>query len=294
MGIRQSALQRLRKNSISAKDIASQAWCEKQMELYISTPMPETVAMKKGSAFHETQKSEVFVPLSVPPVTWPDKFYKSAYENYTSLSSLVEKGTCRELKVYGSINGFKISGQVDELRIDAGKVVVVEDKTVGNIANITEARLRPDKIQASLYRKLISDIRKKSYTMANFSSEYSIDNMSLSKEFIQGLESIGIKKELQSPKAIYQKMFEAMLSIPEISENLELRYFNNKTGELLSNIKITYDETMLSAWLQKSMAYWSGEREAEPVQESENWKCRRCRFFGKECTAWSGKIGNVM
>ncbi len=290
MGIRQSALQRLRKNSISAKEIASQAWCEKQMELYITTPMPQTFAMKKGTDFHEVQKSAVFVPLSVPPSTWPDRLYKTAYENYTSLSSLAEKGFCRELKLYGSINGFKVSGQLDELRIENGKVVVVEDKTVKGADSISEARLRPDKIQASLYKKLLEDIRQERYTMANFSSSYSIDNMPISKEFAEGLESIGIKKELQTTKEMYRKMFDAMLNIPEISESVEIRYFARETKELVSNVKVTYDEPMLSSWLKDSMLYWSGEREAKPVAESEKWKCNSCRFFGKECTAWSGKV----
>ena len=83
--------------------------------------------MKKGSDFHETQKSEVFIPLTVPPVTWPDRFYKSAYENYTSLSSLVEKGVCRELKVYGKKIAIFSDSQNYRLMLEAKMLGVLDN-----------------------------------------------------------------------------------------------------------------------------------------------------------------------
>lgn len=286
MGIRQSALQRLRRSSISAKDIANQAWCEKQMELYILTPMPQTAAMEKGAAFHETKKIEVFVPLAVEPTSWPDRFYKTAYENYRSLSSLKEKGFCRELKLYGSIHGFKISGQLDELRMEKESVMVVEDKTVVNSNGYSNARTKADTIQVSIYRKLLDDVKKGSYTFDNFASAYSIENMSMSQQFMDGLESIGVKKELQTIRGIYKKMFEEILAMPELSDVLEIRYFDRNTKRMVSDMKVNYDQQGLNDWLRYSMQYWSGEREAQPVPESEIWKCKICRFFGKECTVW--------
>jgi hypothetical protein len=289
MGIRQSALQRLKRNSISVKDIASQAWCEKQMELYILTPMPQTAAMEKGAAFHETRKVEVFMPLSVEPITWPDKFYRTAYENYTSLSSLKEKGSCRELKLYGSMNGFKVSGQLDELRMENGNVMVVEDKTVMNANGFSSARTKADTIQVSLYRKMLGDIKSGGYTFDNFAAAYSLETMSMSQEFLDGLQSIGVKKDLQTVRAMYKKMFEEILLMPEISDVLELRYFDRSTKQMVSNMKINYDKQALDEWLRYSMKYWSGEREAQPVSEAEKWKCNICRFFGKECTAWYNK-----
>ncbi len=284
MGIRQSALQRLRKNSISAKEIASQAWCEKQMELYITSPMPATPAMEKGAAFHETKKVAVYVPLAVEPVTWPDRFYRTAYENYTSLASLKEKGVCRELKLYGSIHGFRISGVLDELQMAEGNVRIVEDKTVMNANGFSSARVRSDTIQVSVYKKLLEDIKKKDYTFDNFASTYQPENMSMSQEFMDGLESIGVRKELQTMRGIYKKMFEEILAMPEVSDSLEIRYFDRSTKELVSNMNVTYSRETLEEWLRHSMKYWSGEREALMVPENEKWKCNNCRFFGKECT----------
>lgn len=289
MGIRQSALQRLKRNSISAKDIASQAWCEKQMELYITTPMPATPAMQKGSVFHETRKEAIYVPLTVEPVNWPDKFYRTAYENYTSLSSLKEKGFCRELKLYGSIHGFRITGVLDELQLAGNSVMVVEDKTVMNSNGFSPARVKADTIQVSIYKKLLEDIRTKSYTFDNFAASQQLETMQMSPEFLDGLESIGVRKELQTMRGIYKKMFEELLTIPDISNLLEIRYFDRSTKKMVSDMKVNYNSETLEEWLQYSMKYWSGEREAQPVPEAEKWKCNQCRFFGKQCTTWYNK-----
>lgn len=288
MAGRQSALQRLGKNSISAKDIANQAWCEKQMELYIKNPFP-TQAMEKGSAFHETKKVEVFVPLSVEPRTWADRIYKNAYENYTSLGSLRAKGFCRELRVYGSLNGFKLAGQLDELRMLDGKVMVVEDKTISGNGGSTSLRSRPDTIQVSLYKKLLDDIAARRYTFDNFANAYELERMALSPEFIKGLEGIGVRRELIGIREMCRAMFDGFMGLPQIGDVLEIRYFERGTGKKISEMQVNYNAGDLEAWIQNAMIYWRGEREAQPVPESEKWKCKMCKFFGKECTVWWGR-----
>jgi hypothetical protein len=84
-------------------------------------------------------------------------------------------------------------------------------------------------------------------------------------------------------------MFEEIVAMPELSGMLQIRYLNRGSKELVSDMKVNYDKVMLDEWLQYSMKYWNGEREAQPVPESEKWKCNICRFFGKECTVWYKK-----
>ena len=79
------------------------------------------------------------------------------------------------------------------------------------------------------------------------------------------------------------------IGMPEISDVLELRYFDRSTKQMVSNMKMNYDKQTLEEWLRYAMKYWSGEREAQPVSEAEKWKCNICRFFGKECTVWYKK-----
>ncbi len=288
MAIRQNALQRLGKTSISAKDIASQAWCEKQMELYIKTPMTETFEMRQGSQFHQIRKDEVFVPLRVEPETWPDRLYKTAYENYTSISSLEGSGKCRELRLYGSINGFRVSGQLDEIRLEGGKATVVEDKTVAGGVAVSEAKIRADSIQVSIYRMLLEDIRAGRYTFDNFDAGYATGKMQLSENFQKGLSEIGVRKELISVSGMYRAMFEKVAVMPQIGESMEIRYFGRNTSEIVSTLRIQYDPDRLDEWIRYAMGYWRGEREAQPVSEVEKWKCGKCRFFGNKCTAWYG------
>ncbi len=288
MAGRQSALQRLGKNSISAKDIANQAWCEKQMELYIMNPMP-TPAMEKGAAFHEVKKAEVFVPLTVEPYTWPDRIYKGAYENCTSLASLARNGVCRELKVYGSLNGFRISGQIDELKMHEHKVTIIEDKTLSGYSGSQSVRAKPDMIQVSLYKKLLDDMASNRYTFDNFANAYGLESMVLSKEFVKGLESIGVRKELMTLRQICKVMFGDLASLPPVSSTLEIRYFERGSGQMISEMKINYNSEETDEWIKYAMRYWTGEREAQPVPESEKWKCKMCKFFGKQCTVWWGK-----
>ncbi len=282
-----SALARLKKTSISVKDIASQLWCEKQMELFIITGGYSTLAMNKGAATHALIQAPVFKALPIEPVTYADRLYKWAYETYTSISNIFKNGYCRELKIYGSINGFKISGQIDELRLTNGKITIAEDKTIkGGNNNVVSLRYESDKLQSSIYQLLLSDIKDNNYTFENFSNVYSLQKMSLSPDFVKGLDSIGIKKENQSLISIHKLMFESYKILPPLNDTIQLRYIDRTTRELISESPIKYSKEELSKNLTDIMAYWSGDREARPVSEENSWRCKMCNFFGKQCTTW--------
>ncbi len=283
-----SALERLRKSSISVRDIAAQLWCEKQMELYILHGTPFTQAMAMGRQVHAKEQEKVFVKLPVEPVTWFDRLYKWAYENYNGIMNMQKKGYCREVRIYGSINGYKVSGQIDELRLDNNKVVVVEDKTISDIGskNGVGQRVDSDKMQLSIYKKLIDDIKHGSYTYDNFARSYEIEGKTLSAQFIQGIRTLGIKDELLNLDGIYKKMFDAIAKMPEISEIVRLRYLDRSTNELITTMDMQYDRKNLDAYLSDAIKYWSGQRDARPVSEENKSRCMSCKFFGKQCTVW--------
>lgn len=286
-----SVLSKLQRSSISVKDIANQAWCEKQMELNHLLGLKTTRAMAQGMSMHAAMQKRVYVPLGVEPKTYADRFYKIGYENYTSLLTLGEKKICREIRLYGSVNGFKVAGQVDEIRDEGGKAFIIEDKTVNVYKDDlrTSLRMKSDSIQISIYRKLLEEMRSGAYAYENFHNSYKLDGMALSEQFSKGLREIGVVDELTSLKGIYKRMFDALHDMSEISNTLELRYFDRDTNALSSSVKIEYDKESTAKVLREAMGYWAGEREAAPVPESERWKCNMCRFFGKECTVWYSK-----
>lgn len=288
---KQTVLERLHKKSISAKDIANQFWCEKQMELYYTTEATPTAIMNKGSAIHERLQVEVYKPLQIEPQTWPDRMYKQAYENIMTLNTLIEKKIARELKIYGSINGYTIAGQIDEIRMVDGKAVVVENKTTRMGASFTPAYVKPHNVQIMLYRKMLQELREGAYKYQNLEMVYRMSQMSLSENFRKGLKDIGVKEELMTVSAVYNKMFNSIMAMPEISDSLILHYFDRESNETVAELTIAYNKEELSKELVYALKYWNGEREAMPVDESEKWKCRICRFYQKKCFVWAPDKG---
>ncbi len=282
---KETVLERLHKKSISAKDIANQFWCEKQMELnYVSQATP-TAAMNRGSAIHAQLQVQVYKPLSVEPVSWPDRMYKQAYENILSLNTLAQERMAREIKIYGSINGYTVAGQIDEIRMADGKAVIVETKTTTS-SKFTPEYTRPHVVQIMLYRKMLQELVDGSYGYRNLDALYRMQSMRLSEGFAAGLREIGVKEELMTVGAVYTRMFAAMASLPQLSDALVLHYVNRKSGEDAGDITVDYDREKLGKDITYALGYWNGEREASPVAESDRWKCNICRFYGKQCTVW--------
>lgn len=279
-------LQRLRKSSISVTDIANQFWCERQMEYNYLYGKKYTKYMERGKQLHEMLQNEVYVPLTIEPVTYADLMYKISYENYGSLLSLMKKGVCRELSVYGSVNGYRISGKIDEVRIESGKSVVVERKTTDASRKLSEAYTRPHRVQVMLYRKLLEDIKSGAYRHSNYVKIYGISHNGISDTFKRELKAMGVKDELLDAYAMSALVFEMFGKMPELSDRLEVLYMDRFSGKEISSIKIDYDANTMQGMLMQVMGFWRGERKAEPVQEQEKWKCNFCKFFGNECKAW--------
>ena len=285
-GPRITGLAKINKISIPVKDIASQLWCERQMEYYHTKRQYTTPAMQFGSAMHATREREVYVSKLPEPITYHDRLYKWAYDNYAGLKALPTAGCARELRIYGSINGFKVAGSVDELQLSNGKITIVEDKTIRPNLENTSPRIEADKMQLALYKRLVDDLQSGRYTYENFAKPFGIEGKTLSPDFLSAVKAIGIRDEMQSLEAIYAKMFEAMRALPEISNTIQLRYLHRDTGQLLNEISIPYDAAALNAYLVDAMKYWNGDREAQPVAEKDKWRCNICAFFGKECRTW--------
>ena len=282
----QTVLEKLHKNGITATDIATQFWCEKQMELNCMHKPTPTKAMEKGTKMHDAWQAKVYVPLSVETHTYMDFLYKCAYENYRNLQRLMTDKVGREIMVYGSLNGYRLSGKIDELQLRDGKVAIVEDKTVSPFITVDEAHSRPHVVQVMLYRKMLEDIKNKSYSYDNFSKVYRIKDAKLSEEFSKGLKEIGVKDEFLSIDSMYAKMFLEMQRLPALSDNLEIRYTDRRSNQIVADINVSYDSAAIEKNLIYAMQYWRGEREAKPVSEAEKWKCKPCKFFGNQCKIW--------
>ena len=279
-------LEKLGKNSISATDIASQFWCEKQMELNYLYGKRYTKEMARGAKIHEELQAETYVPLTVEPINYTDFLYKELYENYLALKGLKQRGVGREIIIFGSINGFKLSGKIDELKLENGKIVVIEVKTRETRYVINEAVVKPHRVQAMLYKYMLDEIVSKSYTHENFENAYLKGLKPLSNRFLDQLKALSIEGNLLSIESVSKKVFEEIYTLPPIGDELELHYIDRFTGEKVQTMKFKYNKEELKKLLIGAMRYWNGEVKARPVSEEEKWKCRFCRFYGKECKVW--------
>jgi hypothetical protein len=284
----ESVLSRLHKTSIRVTDIANQFWCERQMELNYLYGQKFTKEMAKGRKIHETLQEEVCVPITIEPVTYRDYMYKTAYENAMSLRSLKANGICREVRVYGSVNGFRISGQIDEMKVREGKVQVVERKTTEAGKQLTGSYTKPHIVQIMLYRKMLDDIRSRRYALENFCATYGLGpgKEGVSDAFRRELVAMGLKEENLDIYEMYKKMFSEMYSMPELSDRLEIAYMDRFSGNQIASLDVEYSEGAVNRELGYAMGYWLGRRESAPVPESETRKCGLCKFFGRECKVW--------
>lgn len=245
-----------------------------------------TAEIKKGKAVHEQMEQETNVPIVLMPKSYPDFLYKDLYIGNAALDNLFTNKKTREIKLYGSLNGFRFSGKIDQLDIKGDEVVITEDKTKASDNLPSEPQLLTHKVQVMLYRKMLDDLSKSLYTSTNFKRAYRTTLMKLTPEFIRQLDALNVEKDLQSIDIIADKFFGAFTKINKISNNLHIRYTNQYTGKEIKLYKFDYNEKEMQDIITFVLKYWNGERESLPVPEDEKWKCNYCVFFGKECRVW--------
>lgn len=279
-------LQRLHKVNITATDISSQFWCERQMELNCLHGSKKTYAMKVGTQMHAQMQVQVYKFLEATPRNYADSMFKSAYENLSGLDTLMGSGLCREFKIFGSVNGYRITGKIDQLGMKDGMVTISEQKTIGKNKSLAEASTRPHRIQIMLYRKLLDDIRKGRYTLENFTNSYGIQRMQMTDDFKKELEAAGVSAEMMSIESAYSRMFSRIAQLPEISDTLEIHYIDRKANEEVEMLPVEYSDSSIDKHLMHAMRFWNGDRESQPVIEEEKWKCNSCPFFGEQCKVW--------
>ena len=281
-----NVLEKLNKGSIRASDIAAQYWCERQMEYNYVYGAKITKEIKKGREIHGELESETNVPIVLMPRSYSDVLYKGLYTSYSALQALAKNGKTREVQVYGSINGFKLTGKIDQLDLKDSEVVVMEDKTRNSDRVPSGPQLITHTVQIMLYKKALDDIAEGRYTSENFKRSYRIQSLKISQEFERQLDALGVDRRLRGIDAISDSFFGSLQKAGRISDTLWIRYINQATGNVIKVHKFKYDEKEMSGILDFVLKYWRGERESLPVPEEEKWKCNFCAFFGKECKVW--------
>ncbi len=281
-----NALERLNRKSIRVTDLASQYWCERQMELRYLYGDKVTKEEKQGRKIHEMLESETNVPVLLEPKSYADYVYKMLYTDHMALGALAQNKRTREFQIFGLMDGFNLAGKIDELRIRDGKLLIVEDKTRQSNEVPGESQMLPHKIQIMFYRDMLSALRSGAYTMQRFSEFYGTDRLSLTPEFMRQLQASKVPYDMCDMKKLEHMVFSQIRMLPEISGSLYIRYRNQFTGDVIKLYKFAYDEKDVQGAKDYLLPYWKGDREAMPVPKEEAWKCNWCVFFGKQCKVW--------
>jgi exonuclease V len=279
-------IEELHKSSIRVSDIASQYWCERQMEYNYRYGKKITAEIREGRVLHEELEGEVNVPIILQPKSYADALYKGLYTSYMALEALKKNRKTREVQIYGSISGYKVVGKIDQLEIKGDKVTILEDKTRANHNIPSDRQKITHKVQIMVYKKLADDVAGGEYTAENFTNAYRTSTLALTSEFVRQLEALGIDREMQKVNSVAGHFFQELKSLKETSSTLYIRYIDQFTGKEIDTYKFEYDESEMQGIINYVMKYWNGERKAMPVPEEEKWKCSYCMFFGKECKAW--------
>ena len=256
------------------------------MELNYRFGKKITEEIKKGRQMHEEMEEKVNIPVMLQPTTWPDKMYKMIYTSYLAVSGLQQRGKGREIQMYGSIGGYRLSGRIDQLEMEGGKVVISDDKTRTGSSAPSDAQILTNRVQMFMYRKMTDDARSGSYNYQNFSKAYQIERMILSDQFKRQLRATGVEETLSSIDLVSRAYFDALQRIPTLSDTLRVRYIDKTTGDEIRIYSFDYNMQETQEVIQYVLKYWNGERESAPVKEAEKWKCNSCRFFGEQCKVW--------
>lgn len=281
-----SVLSDLHKNNIRVSDIASQYWCERQMEYNYKYGQKITWEIKEGKTIHEELESEVNIPIILQPKNYADALYKIIYTSVEALKALKKNKKTREVQVYGSIGGYTVVGKIDQLEIKDNKVVISEDKTRSNGNIPSESQQLVHKIQVLVYKKMLEDLKQGHYGFSNFEVAYHINSLKLTDEFKRQLDAMKIDSSLQNISSVSKTFFNEIRSLDGISETLHIRYIDQYTGKEIKLHKVEYNKEEVDEIIKYILKYWNGERESAPVPENESWKCKFCVFFGKECKVW--------
>ena len=210
------------------------------------------------------------------------------------------------------------------------QVYIADVKTRGIKSLPTGVSLRPTWMQLMLYRKLLESLSLNTVDAETIFARYNLRPLEpFSTVFMREVESIGdetsntvVEAGSKNPLMLAD-MFEKnanpfstlqaieiqahncllalwSLMISEFSQTIsmfsdilraEFRY--SKTGEIIGSSLIIYDEKVIQDYIDKSMQWWGGEREAQGVEIEEAFKCGMCNF-ADQCRWRQAKVEEAL
>lgn len=279
-------------------DFSAQAWCELQTHhSKTKAKRKQTKSMKAGIERHDQLEKETHVFVPVETYSKEDRLAVRFIETIQKLRALKfgpkeANGDflCREVLVFGNINGVWVSGIVDELRLPSsdleGGIRIIDTKTRTLNENPSYCQKYTSRLQVNLYWYLIDEMKRMDAVALEKYLRFKcmkIDNelsSSVLVAFSQAFQSNSSGVTLLSIGSLLLKEFRAMGKLCNI---LEIAYEFRKTREIISRDIVQYNEKMTRSDLDWYTQYWRGERPPKAVTEDQKWKCSKCQYH-KTCS----------
>jgi len=270
---------------VAVSDLVSQLWCEKQLDLKLTTDIePEvTEEIRKGKEKHKELEEELVEVIKIKPRTFEDSIFLKLFQDLQHLIGLQQEGIVREVPVFGNLNGLFVRGVVDEIRRNDGVLKVRETKTRRSPTVPSKPQLRCNKFQVMLYQKLLKDMRSGKLGYDNVSEFYQLDPENITKDFLDELEvKVSGNVPIYGLDELGEVVFDRFTELPPVSEKMTLRYIYQKTDEEIDTKRFDFDVLEFKDTINFVSGYWNGKREPRPVGKRHEWKCNYCDYTS-EC-----------
>lgn len=267
-----------RPHGIKVTDLSAQLWCEKQLEFSLTMGRERTGEMEKGSNRHEDLHEEVALLIKVRPQTIEDHVALRLHNSFSALSRLLTVGMTREVPVFGKVNSLFVIGSIDEMIQKKDILKIIDTKTRKSNTLPSEAQQRTTRFQLMSYKHLFDSVQNGKFTADNLLSSYNFNkNSKITKDFQKQIKDLGDNIEPKLLK-LTAKVFSLMQEFPSINNEIEVRYENQSSKELIGIEKFSFDSDEFKRNCDFVEEFWLDKRSAIPVGEANKWKCNFCEF----------------
>ncbi|XP_076930149.1 exonuclease V, chloroplastic-like [Bidens hawaiensis] len=259
-------------------DITSTDWCEKQKEFFLICGNPKpTKAMKAGTARHALLEQELITKVEVV-LTSPEEHWALKMISFIhGTNQLILDGLTRELPLIGFAEDVCMVGIIDEVRMKAGTITLVETKTRSQNNLPSEPQQRNGRLQLMCYKYLWDNLLAHPFPTQHFLQLFNLNpDYMLSQEIREFAIQSGAP--LQTLNDVLGKYQYVCSMLPETQDQLLLRYEYQEDQSLIGENQYLYDSDWVTDKIRSSLEFWNGEREANYAPENERWKCKHCKY----------------
>ncbi|KAM0563436.1 hypothetical protein ACHAPJ_001157 [Fusarium lateritium] len=320
-----------------------------------------TAAMKQGSKVHQKLEDEVHTTVQIDIMTKEDAFGLKLWNLVQGLRTLRDTGLTRELEVWGMIDENLVNGIIDSVSYEnpnpefeaelssqesekdrrqssladyfppkkgeratytGPKIYLADVKTRGSFSPVSNAQIRPAKIQLLLYHQFLSDMAAGKLDFLKVFRRYGLDpDDTFSDTFIAQVGSLhdeifvdASETETETeftqdnPSSSFQSSssagpdllqyrtlrelvplvrHEIELTFPHgehtLGRMLRVQYVHRSDGREIDLHDFPVSRQALDTYLANYMDWWKGKRTAKGVDIEEAFKCRTCEF-ASDCT----------